>query len=279
MTNPPSINAGNLLRKRPGPFGPAWALLPKDQEPMIIPEATLASDAIERMVDYNFSQLPIKNKEGRITGVFTWQSFGKRVSDLANTKIKALELPVKEAREQARFIDPDAYIDTETDWSQIDYVLVGTDERLLGILCISDALGRLNDFAEAFVILYEVETELRDLVCEVVAEAKLREMLASMRLPPHIPQPLALEECTFNQYRLLICSRRNWVVFEPVFATMREVMNADLEEITELRNIIFHFRRGITTKDIDRLRRFRDRRRWDREVHLLRSQRTSTAAY
>jgi hypothetical protein len=47
---------------------------------------------------------------------------------------------------------------------------------------------------------------------------------------------------------------------------MREVVNADLGEINDLRNTIFHFRRGISPRDTDRLRRFRDKLRYNREL-------------
>ncbi len=71
--------------------------------------------------------------------------------------------------------------------------------------------------------------------------------------------PSCLEGLTFNQYGMMICSKNNWDVFEPMFGTMRELVNADFAEINELRNIVFHFRRSITTKDTDRLR-------YDREL-------------
>lgn len=46
------------------------------------------------------------------------------------------------------------YIDTATDWSEIDHVLVGTETDLMGILCVADVFARLNNFAEASVLLY-----------------------------------------------------------------------------------------------------------------------------
>ena len=54
--------------RRPGPFGPAWALLPNEQQPLVIDEDTPTNDAIERMVDNNFSQLPIQNDQSQIIG-------------------------------------------------------------------------------------------------------------------------------------------------------------------------------------------------------------------
>ncbi len=226
-----------------------------------------ASDAIERLVDNSFSQIPVTDKTGRIIGVFSWKSFGKRVADLHAAKIKPTSLAIRDAMEPARFIGREVYIDTETDWGDIDHVLVGTEDDLLGILCIADVFGRLNDFAEAFVLLYEIEHEIRDLICDVMDEAGLDQLLANMQLPPNAKPPKKLEECTFNQYKSLICSKSNWGLFEPMFDTLRELVDADFGEVNELRNIVFHFRRGITPKDTDRLRRFRDRLRYNRELH------------
>ena len=296
------INEKSL--RRPGPFGPAWALLPKDQQVLVIDHDMPAYDAIERMVDNNFSQLPVQNDETHIIGVFTWKSFSKRMLDLRSVAagIKPIELPVREAMEPARFISPDMYIDTETDWGDIDYVLVGEEKDLLGILTISDVFARLNDFAEAFVLLYEIEHEIRDLIHDVYSEEELSEVLEAMmvsatreakEVTAELKQVIdehgnilavgkairllrsgqssrqleRLEDFTFAQYRTLICSEDNWPCFAPVFDTMRELVDADFGHVNDLRNIVFHFRRGITPKDTDRLRRFRERLRYDRELY------------
>lgn len=208
-----------------------------------------AYDAVERMVDNNFSQLPVQNGDGRIIGVFTWKSFSKRVLDLRSVKasIKPIELPVREAMEPARFIDPEVYIDTATNWEDIDYVLVGDERHLLGVLCVSDGFAILNDFAEAFVHLYEIELEIRDLIRDVVDDQKLTELIDSMNLPPNARPPETLEDFTFNQYKTLICSKSNWPLFEPLFATIRELVDADFAEVNELRNTVFHFPRPQVT--------------------------------
>jgi CBS domain-containing protein len=275
-------------------------LLPKDQQPLLLVGATPSGSALERMVDNGFSQIPVTDKAGRIIGVFTWQSFSKRVADLHATSIKPTELPIREAMEPARFIDPEVYIDTETDWGDIDHVLVGTTDKLVGILCISDVFGRLNDFAEAFVLIYEIEHEIRDLIHDIYDDSELRKVLEEMMASanretmetvkelkqfieekgtvPAVGKAIrllrsggagrleSLEDFSFAHYRSLICNEANWPRFEPVFDTRRELLNADFGDVNELRNIIFHFRRGITPKDTDRLRRFRDRLRYDREL-------------
>lgn len=295
-------------RRRPGPFGPAWALLPKDQQPLVIDDDTSAADAIERMIDADYSQLPVRNGVGIITGVFTWKSFGKRVADLRGTKLSAIDLPVKDTDlEPPRFITPETYIDTETDWGNLDYVLVGEPKDLLGILSISDVLGRLNDFAEAFVLLFEVEHEIRDLiklvysqqeltdVCEAMAnslkaplDAAATELVAlvegeaAITSKPQVntiqraakllreagkSRPVTtLEDLTFSQYKGIICAVANWPRFQPVFSTQRELAEADFDDVNQIRNDVFHFRRSIRPSDTDRLRRFRDKLQFNREL-------------
>jgi hypothetical protein len=271
-----AFNIPEKHERRPGPFGPAWALLPKDQQPLVLDGSTPTADAIERLVDNGFSQIPVADKTGRIIGVFTWKSFGKRVADLHATKIKPTDLPIREAMEPARFIGREVYIDTETDWGDIDHILVGTETDLLGVLGIADVFGRLNDFAEAFVLLYEIEHEIRDLIGDVCDGGTMDRMIEEMNLPANSRRPASLEEFTFNQYSTLICNKHNWDLFKPMFDTMRELVNADFGEVNELRNTVFHFRRAIAPRDTDRLRRFRDRLRYDREIYVRQSSMVGT---
>jgi CBS domain-containing protein len=239
--------------------------LPKGQDVLTVEDTTPAWDAIDRMIDNGYSQLPV-TAGGRVVGVFTWRSFGKRVTDLRRSTIKAVDLPVRECMEPARFIDPEVYIDKATDWSDIDYVLVGCDTKLLGILAVADVFARLNDFAEAFVLIYEVEQEVRDLIVEMVTEAGLPPLIANMKVPENTRPLQSVKDFTFDQYRGLICCKANWPSFERAFTSVREVVDEDFKQVSDLRNTVFHFRRGVTARDTDRLRRFRDALRYGRDL-------------
>ena len=304
------VNGGDTPRHRPGPFGPARILLPEDQKIETIRDTETTASALERMVDTGYSQLPVVNEDNQIIGVFSWQSFGKRMSEIHSLKVDLTTLAVKDTDlGKAEFIDPDLYIDTETDWSEIDHVLVGDKANLLGVLSIADVLGRLNDFAEAFVLLYEIEHEIRDLILDVYPEDELSKVFEGLsnksdspekkaaaglkRLiegdaPPITDAKLAktiqrgagllqqasqsrpitdLMDFTFSQYREVIFNKDNWPRFEAVFDSPRDMLNMDFEKINDLRNIVFHFRRGITPRDTDRLRRFRDKLRYNRDLY------------
>ena len=99
-----------------------------------------------------------------------------------------------------------------------------------------------------------------------------------MQLPPDARRPSKLEDFTFIQYKTLICTKANWPSFEPVFDTMRELVDSDFGEISELRNAIVHFRRQITPRETDRLRRFRDKLRYNRQLYAKEAPVTSTVS-
>lgn len=296
-----SSNSDTSGHRRPGPFGPAHLLLPKDQELLTLDGETVAANAIERMIDKGYSQLPVTNARGHVIGVFTWKSLSKRVADFATASVNCIDLPIRELMEPARFISPEVYIDTETDWGDIDYVLIGTPEDLMGVLCVSDVFGRLNDFAEAFVLLYEIEHEIRDLIEMVYPGDELKAALDGVYESVNRPKTEvvdglkihmkehsgsqaignairfisagsnhkveSLTDLTFAQYRSIIFNHANWERFQVVFASMREVIDAEFDNINKIRNVVFHFKRAITPSDTDRLRRFRDRLRYDQDMY------------
>lgn len=300
-------------RQRPGPFGPAFALLPENQQVESIQPTDSTVAAVERLIESTYSQLPVVDLAGHVHGVFTWQSFGRRMSEIFSLSIDLEELPVRDTDlEKPRFLAPDTYIDTEADWKEIDYVLVGNPDSLLGVLTLSDIYGRLNDFAEAFVLIAEIEHEIRDLFRDLYPLQELDQVMAGLSDQSGAPEgralgalrelvdgdaPLvtqadavrkvgfvigqleklsrqrersravgSLEDFTFAQYREVIFNEIHWPRFQPVFSQMREIMMADFERINTLRNEVFHFKRKIGPRDTDRLRRFRDRLRYDRTL-------------
>jgi hypothetical protein len=78
----------------------------------------------------------------------------------------------------------------------------------------------------------------------------------------------SLEDFTFSQYRGVIFDGDHWPRFETVFSRPRDFLQIDFERVNALRNDVFHFRRAIGPRDTDRLRRFRDMLRYDRDMHL-----------
>jgi len=249
-----------------------------------------------------------------VIGVFTWKSLGEWLADNHDLKLDLNTLPVRDTDpEEAIFISEETYIDTAMDWSKVHYVIVGSAEKPLGVLTTTDVLGRLNDFAEAFVLLYEIEHEIRDIIKmvyspeelaevlgelsdtsgnpEATAEKTLRQLLQSddaQDLPAKVKKTIehargmmdkavramknrqsadGLEDLSFAQYRTIIFSKRREPDFRNAFRLRHyDMLRSEFHRINDLRNVVFHFRRAITTRDTDRLRRFLQKRREDRAV-------------
>ena len=228
-------------RRRPGPFGPAEALLSENHIPVTVREDTLAWDALDRMMDTSFSQLPVVDEHGHVMGVFSYRSYAIRTLEFRGQKVDATELTVAECMERAEFIPPDDYIDTNraTDWGQIDYILVGERIDLKGVLTTSDVFGRLTDFAEAFVLLYEIELDLRDVIQMVLSEAELQAVFHELS-PPNSRPVQSLEDFQFGQYVGLITNKTRWPQFEQMFRSSRDATLVDLHLTMNARGTIYH---------------------------------------
>ena len=161
----------------------------------------------------------------------------------------------------AKFLDPDLYIDTTVDWSNVDYVIVGTREEPLGLLTVSDVWAILNDFAGAYVLLNEIETDLRRLIALVAGE-RLAEWIGNMKTPAHTAKPQSLDEFTFNQYFLMMGEKKvRWPCFEPVLGQPRDLFISEFDRVNTLRNEVMHFKGQTSVARCNQLRAFRDRTR------------------
>ena len=256
-------------KHRPGPFGPAIDLIPENQKLLTVQDDQPAWEALELLSDHGFSQLPVLDELGLLVGIFTWESFSKRVLQLRASAVSVSDLPVRECMNmQYKLIAPGTYIDTEgEDWANKDFVLVGTKEKVEGILTLADIWGVLNDFAECFVLLYEIETELRDFIKEVIPEDKLLDAISRTKPNFNEHPPSSLEDFTFSQYNNFFNNQKNWRYFEPIFRMDKTLLLVELKGVASIRNALFHFRRRASNMDADSLRTFRDNRvRYFREL-------------
>lgn len=169
----------------PGPFGPAIDLLPKEQKIEKVRHDEPIANAIERMSDNEYSQLPVE-RDSEVIGLFSWRSFARTVGINGSTE-PLLNMEVETCLAKAMYISSDDFIDTAIDWIDQDCVIVGSPNEMLGILAIYDVVGRLQDFSEAFCLIHETEHLLREMLTEAVGKVVLAELLATMTLPPIFP--------------------------------------------------------------------------------------------
>lgn len=253
------------------------SVIPDAQKLVTVEPETLVPDALDLLEEHGFSQVPVVvGKE--VLGLFSYQTFSRSVISLGraapkNRKLDPLELTVEECMDPkpnfARVTDE--FIEWFDVIDQRDSVLVGSPDRLQGIVTAMDILRYLYRVASPFVLIGEVELALRALMQMAVdgetlaacAHDCLKEKYDAERMPTE------LHAMTFNDYIQIVGDGRRWPHFEPLFGGNRQRTRAKLEQLRDVRNVIFHFRREITVEEYETLAANRE---W-----MLRKARTAEA--
>jgi predicted transcriptional regulator len=232
-------------------------VIPSEQSVLTIPPNCRVRDAVLLMQEHGYSQVPVMGN-GVVLGVFSFRSFaqeaaGASLEKWTQQRCAPGDLPVDEFLEQFEFARVTEEVSRVFDAMERDNgVLVGTPERLIGILTPMDFLRYLYQVAKPFVTVSEIELSLRALIRLALSPEKI--VVAAERCLSSAYQgaekiPTSLEEMTFDNYQALISFGENWTDLEPVFGGTRTRISAKLKEIGEIRNALFHFKREITPRD------------------------------
>jgi predicted transcriptional regulator len=236
-------------------------IIPEDQAVLTIPPNFLVRDAVALMQKHGYSQLPVcKGKE--VLGVFSLRSFAQEAAkvaleDLTKQKCTQGDLPVDDFMEQFEFARVTEEMSRVIDAiERDDAVLIGTPERLVGVLTAIDILRYLDRVASPFVLVSEIELALRALIrialdSEQLAAAANRCLSSAYADAAKVPT--TLEEMTFDNYQSLVAYTENWIRLEPVFGGTRIRVSGKLKEVGSIRNDLFHFKREITMRDHETL--------------------------
>jgi CBS domain-containing protein len=238
-------------------------VLPENQQVLTVPGEMVASKALILLRQHHFSQLPVV-VAGEVLGMFSYRSFSNAVLAVrpskGGSKIALENLTVEECLEKAEFARvTDEFESWFDSLDAHNAVLVGEAHRLQGIVTPMDVLRYLYGVASPFVLVAEMELGLRALMRRAVTDEKLADCAKTSLSTLYAAErlPITLEDMTFHDYVQIIGDGRHWPLFEPVFRSTRERTRAKLEEMSDLRNDVFHFRKP-SVEDHERLGVFRD---------------------
>lgn len=232
-------------------------IIPQDQIVLTVPPTCRVRDAVALMRTHGYSQVPVV-KNGEVLGVFSFRSF---TFDAANATLESCtkqkcapgDLPVDEFIEQFEFARVTDEMNRVFDAMDRDNgILIGTPERLVGVLMPMDFLLYLYRVASPFVMVSEIELALRALIRialnmeQIVAAAK-RTLAAAYGGEDKVPT--CLEEMTFDNYQSIVSHGETWKEMETIFGGTRTRVSAKLKEVSAIRNDLFHFKREITMED------------------------------
>lgn len=232
-------------------------VIPQDQVVLTVSPNCRVRDAIALMQKHGYSQVPVVDK-GEVLGVFSFRSFAKGASratldEWNKEKCAPGDLNVDEFLEQfefARVTDEMEHVFGAMD--RDNGVLIGTPERLIGVLTPMDFLRYLYQVASPYVMISEIELALRALIRIALTQQQIEtaaRRCLSTAYGAEERAPTTLEEMTFDNYQSLISNGDTWTQFEPVFGGTRTRTSGKLKEVGAIRNDLFHLKRNITVQD------------------------------
>jgi predicted transcriptional regulator len=205
------------------------------------------SKAVFRMMQYDYSQLPIMSGERDVKGIVTWRSIGARYSmGVACEK-------VNDCRDDAQVIDSNGTLfDAIPTIVKHGYVLIKDQKnrKLTGIVTASDLSLQFQQLAEPFILLREIELHIRRLLQGKITVDDLKAFVS-----PDDPdrKPSSIADLTFGEYVRLFQHPEIWRKLS--LKIDKACLTAQLEDVREIRNDVMHFDPDpLTSKDLDILK-------------------------
>lgn len=240
-------------------------LIPDGQQLLVITPDALITDALEIMRQNHYSQLPVI-AGSRVVGIFSYRSFAENFRKVSTGKDKPDfgHLRVIDFIEKADYVQIlDEIEQILTPLDQNDYLLVGQRERLLGVITSSDLARYFYKYAAILILFGEIELTIRKIIQACIDDIQLQEFsrltLGGIYSDEKLPK--VVQEMTLSDYAQVIGDGRCYRHFEKVFGPgdwQRKRTRLKLEEIRDLRNDAFHFRREMDIQDVENLLQYRD---------------------
>ncbi|MBS1872832.1 MAG: CBS domain-containing protein [Acidobacteria bacterium] len=204
--------------------------------------------AITLMLEYDFSQLPVMQSEREVKGVITWKSIGAKhvLGQQCQT--------VGDCREDARIVDSNRTLfDAIPTIVESGYVLVRDqrDKRITGIVTASDLSLQFQVLAEPFLLLREIELQIRRLVGDKLSVGDFQS-LGTGYGGKGLPQSVG--DLTFGQYVRLFQAPDVWLKLG--LRIDCGTLTSLLDQVRRIRNDVMHFDQDpMTTEELTTLKR------------------------
>lgn len=214
----------------------------------ISPNASVM-EAVTIMSFNNFSQLPVMTTPREVKGVVTWQSIG--VAKLARGRKADF---VREVMEPPReLLSTDSIFHAIPVIVQKNYALIrGSENRITGIVTVSDLSLHFQQLSEPFLLLGEIENHIRG----IIGDRFSLEQLESLREPGDAARSIVgAASLTFGEYIRLLEQPDRWTKIG--LALDRVTFCEQLKTVRKIRNHVMHFApsaAGLTLDDLGVLR-------------------------
>lgn len=154
-------------------------IIPQDQVVLKVAPSCRVREAVALMKKHGYSQVPVV-ENGEVLGVFSFRSFAQgaanaTLDDWTKQKVSPGDLAVDEFLETFEYARVTEEFNRVFDAMDRDNgILIGTPDRLVGILTPMDFLRYLDQVASPFVMVSEIELALRALISLALIPEKIK---------------------------------------------------------------------------------------------------------
>jgi CBS domain-containing protein len=197
----------------------------------VTPEQSVV-EAVTLMLSNDFSQLPVMSGERTVKGMISWRSIGARWALGKDAEL------VSEFMEDAVEVRADRSIFSALPTIvEQGYVLVrNATSKISGIVTTADLSLQFQQLAEPFLLLGEIENQVRRLIDGKFTRAEL----AEARDPADSERAVgSVSDLTFGEYLRLLQEPSRWAKLN--LAIERHIFLKDLDAVRQIRNDVMHF--------------------------------------
>lgn len=219
-----------------------------NHRPLSVPPGAAIGYATTLMIANDYSQLPVMQSDRTVKGMISWRSIGRNV--VLGKPCKVVQDCMEDHQEINAATSLLAAISVI---AEHDVVLVRSGSgNISGIVTTSDLSLQFGQLTEPFLLIGEIENQLRRLIDRRFAPADLEAdrdpVLASSKVT-------GAADLSFGDYRTLLERPENWDRLG--LPLDRKVFIAELERVRGIRNDVMHFDPdGVVDEDLRALRQF-----------------------
>ncbi len=230
--------------------------------PVTVGRQTPVLEALELMIERDFSQIPIVDEHRSPLGMVNYEAI---VHGMRNFESNLSELRVRDVMTSAPvFHVEDDLFDLLEQLKRTNAVLIVNAEReLVGIVTSYDSTEFFRRRTEDMMYVEDIEMMVKQFIRDAYTKADgsldqagLDEAVAKVTTKPpgNGGKPLGFDDLSLGQYISLFIAKEKWHTFGSAFTVPRDSVRKLLENVRDTRNDLAHFRTEIAASQANALR-------------------------
>ncbi len=224
---------------------PVQQLIEGRGAPLCVAKDTKITDALARMVQHDYSQLPVVDEYGKLSGIISENSIIGTYYHIGGS-VSLLDLTADHCQRRAETLSPESDIFEALDKLDDVYaIVIVKDQRPVGILTDYDTTHFFRDLSEGLILVEDIEVTLRQYIEAAFPTEKARTAALMHAFRPDRKDPTRpayeYEELTLGQHIQLITTEENWLRFEEVLGP-KDLFAGLMSNVRDIRNQLAHFR-------------------------------------